>query len=276
MYILSIDVGIKNLAFILIKRENKKNDNFSIISWDVVDLCNTEKHICQFKEKDKGKNKGKDKICNKTASLFKNDYYTCKIHAKKHATFILPSEQVKANTLQKTNTEKLKSMAESYNLSLEKTTKSYIIKQIKQFYKNNTFLPIPKTNATQFNLIDLGISLKDKFNQLFEKYTISTVLIENQISPIANRMKSIQAMITQYFIMKECYDIQYISSINKLKIFEEQPTNYRERKQLGIDKTLIHLKDSSLPDTWIQHFSKHKKKDDLADAFLQFLYYLKT
>ena len=267
MYVLSIDVGIKHLAFILTKRENKNNENFEIISWDVVDLCNSESHLCEFKQKGKS--------CSKNATFTKDNYYTCKIHAKKHPNYILPSEQLKSNALQKTDIEKLKSLAESYNLSLEKTTKSYVIKQIKEFYKQNTFSPIKKTNATQFNLIDLGISLKHKFNKLFEKYTISTVLIENQISPIANRMKSIQAMITQYFIMKECHDIHYISSINKLKLFSEQPSNYRERKQLGIDKTFLHLKDSSLPETWVQHFSKHKKKDDLADAFLQFLYYLK-
>ena len=39
MYLLSIDVGIKNLAYILV---NLDNNIFKIESWDVVDLCNSK------------------------------------------------------------------------------------------------------------------------------------------------------------------------------------------------------------------------------------------
>ena len=50
---------------------------------------------------------------------------------------------------------------------------------------------------------------------------ITHVVIENQLSPIANRMKTIQGMLAQYFIMiDENIDIQFISSSNKLKQFE--------------------------------------------------------
>ena len=47
-------------------------------------------------------------------------------------------------------------------------------------------------------------------NKLIENQTPTHVIIENQISPIANRMKTIQGMITQYFIMKNIYNVEYI------------------------------------------------------------------
>lgn len=261
MYLLSIDVGIKHLAYILVKLDN---NIFTIESWDVVDLCNSITNKCEYK----------NKPCNKNASLHKNNSYFCKTHAKKHIKYILPSEKIKSNALQRSNIQRLKLLAETYNIHLEKHTKSYVIKQITSFYKDNVFEPIKKTNANSFNLVDLGISLKNKFDTLFKDYNIDTILIENQIGPIAIRMKSLQAMITQYFIMKSCFNIHYISSTNKLKVFQEAPSSYKERKQLSIEKTFLELKKTNIEERWIEHFSNHKKKDDLADALLQLLFYL--
>jgi hypothetical protein len=49
---------------------------------------------------------------------------------------------------------------------------------------------------------------------------IDTVVIENQISPIANRMKTVQGMITQYFLMRgvDKRRIIYFSAVQKLKV----------------------------------------------------------
>ena len=43
-------------------------------------------------------------------------------------------------------------------------------------------------------------------NKLPDIESITHVFIENQISPIANRMKTIQGMLAQYFIMKSNID----------------------------------------------------------------------
>ena len=39
MRIISIDVGIKNLAYCIM--ESVKNKSFKIIKWDVINLCGT-------------------------------------------------------------------------------------------------------------------------------------------------------------------------------------------------------------------------------------------
>ena len=58
-------------------------------------------------------------------------------------------------------------------------------------------------------MIVLGRNLKTKFDLIFNEYassenelSIDAVVIENQIGPLAGRMKMLQGMIAQYFIMK--------------------------------------------------------------------------
>jgi hypothetical protein len=50
--------------------------------------------------------------------------------------------------------------------------------------------------------------------------------------PIANRMKTLQGMIAQYFIMNNVINIEFISACNKLKDFNtNKNTTYSERKK---------------------------------------------
>ena len=83
-------------------------------------------------------------------------------------------------------------------------------------------------------------------------------------------------MITQFFIDKGNYNIKYISAINKLKLFtKNQKTSYAERKKLSITYTK-ELLEKNNKTTELDFFIKHSKKDDLADCFLQSIYYLNT
>ena len=87
-------------------------------------------------------------------------------------------------------------------------------------------------------------------------------------------MKTIQGMIAQYFIMCGIQDVTFVSSVNKLKAFtdmDQNKTEYKDRKKLGIEVTkgiIANMKD------WTPFFLAHKKKDDLADSFLQGIWFL--
>ena len=87
-----------------------------------------------------------------------------------------------------------------------------------------------------YSLIDIGIAmLRDKLDKLdtFIFSDIDLILIENQISPIANRMNCITGDDNQYFIMKDMKNIQFISAANKLKPFiGNKKTTYCERKKI--------------------------------------------
>ena len=103
---------------------------------------------------------------------------------------------------------------------------------------------------------------------------------ENQIGPLANKMKTIQGMISQYFIMKNNnIHIDFISATNKLKDFIKDTTNktdYKERKKLGIQITTQLIKSEDRFNKWSSFLDKHNKKDDLSDCFLQGLWYIKN
>tara|TARA_B100000424_G_scaffold271743_1_gene276481 strand:- start:9055 stop:9630 length:576 start_codon:yes stop_codon:yes gene_type:complete len=134
-----------------------------------------------------------------------------------------------------------------------------------------------ESKVKDISLITIGRNMQHILDSYFQTkwniFSIDVVLIENQIGPLAIRMKTLQGMITQYFIQKNISQIEYWSSSNKLKPFlnENKKTNYRERKLLSI-KVTLHLLDTFF-NSWSHHYSSHKKKDDLSDCLLQCLHY---
>ena len=130
-------------------------------------------------------------------------------------------------------------------------------------------------------------------NEIPDIQEITHVVIENQISPIANRMKTIQGMLAQYFIMiNENIDIVFVSSSHKLKQFNEINTtyekeenhtnhykpknnpNYKENKLDGVFYCNKILEANDILQKWRDKMNT-KKKDDLADSFLQGLWHFK-
>ena len=90
---------------------------------------------------------------------------------------------------------------------------------------------------------------------------IDYVLIENQISTIATRMKTLQGMITQYFIMRDVENIEFVSSTNKLKPFlDKKKTSYAERKKMGINVTNKIISETGGLHHWIDTFQKSKRR----------------
>ena len=98
-------------------------------------------------------------------------------------------------------------------------------------------------------------------------------------------MKTIQGMISQYFIMKNNnIQIEFISASNKLKDFlpkkeekEEkvEKLDYKQRKKLGIQTCLEIITTDCRFKEWATFFNKHTKKDDLSDCFLQGMWFIK-
>ena len=274
MKILSIDVGIKNLAFCLLSNNDTTTNSYLIKKWNVVDLSTSEEIVkkCCGKEK-----KGP---CLKPAKYTKNNQCFCIKHAKKDK-YVLPSSDLKSSYINKQKLQKLIDIVAKYKipLSVEKPKKSDLVSLITYFAKENCYEELVKTSASDVDLITIGKNIKLKFDNLFlEEANIDYVIIENQISPIANRMKTIQGQIVQYFIMSgiNVGYIEFISASNKLKEFEtDGKTEYKDRKKLGIVKTQETLQDNQNFSNMLDYFNTHKKKDDLADSFLQGLWFIK-
>jgi hypothetical protein len=110
-----------------------------------------------------------------------------------------------------------------------------------------------------------------------EEGCIDYVIIENKIGPLAIRMKTIQGMLVQYFVMSpvEVKNVEFISASNKLKDCDlKDKSKYSDRKKLGIAKCLETITTNINYSNQIDYFNAHKKKDDLADSFLQGLWFL--
>ena len=110
------------------------------------------------------------------------------------------------------------------------------------------------------------------------------VLIENQPCMKNPTMKSIQMILYSYFLIKGIKDnnsniekVEFISPMNKLKVYDgpklefKVKSKYTIRKKKGIAHCRYFLENNEK----LSFFNSNKKKDDLADSFLQALYYIK-
>lgn len=102
---------------------------------------------------------------------------------------------------------------------------------------------------------------------------VDTVLIENQPCMKNPTMKSIQMMIFTYFKMYE-KNVVLISACNKIKVKKndnpKEKLNYSQKKKKSIELTRLYINGSDNQAI----LDNEKKKDDLADCFLQAVYYL--
>lgn len=248
MKIASIDVGIKNLAICIF---DTSNNSFVITDWNVINLSNEVK--CT--------------LCNELAKYSKQEEYYCQKHAKKSGVKIPPINML---TVEKKTKKELIALCLNNKIALTGPTqlKSDIINRIKSTYETDYLVHVERIKAHSINLVDIGSALKTSLDKLER---VDKVLIENQIGPLANRMKCLQSMITQYYIDNGITDIEYISAVNKLSYFMSGPSEYKDRKKHAVTITRSLIKEA----IWLDIFNKHKKKDDLGDCFLQGLWYLR-
>jgi hypothetical protein len=324
MKLLSFDVGIKNLAFCLFEiTDNKK---FDIIDWNVISLLETEREpektpCCFIFNTPKKRNKK----CLKPALYSYGTNHYCKSHVPKN--LLMPIKNIN-----KCRKEELKEIINYHG----EITRTEIIKRIQELMLTPIKKTISMNTSNDMCLIEIGRRISTLLPTIFDNHDLDYVIIENQISTIATRMKSIQCMLSQFFIMKYPFcHIEFVSSSNKLKIDEDIPfvkmkngllylekTNpnpnpkssnpvllintetdlqneivsvggvgggdaaatetpqknkYREHKTDSIKHCKEYLANDdpeSIKPTTIL-FNNSKKKDDLADSFLQGVWYIK-
>lgn len=141
-------------------------------------------------------------------------------------------------------------------------------------YKGNIIqwdtIVLTNKNCNKVSLIELGREIDLSFKKIFNRFKFDKIIIENQIGKNAIRMKCIQSMITMFFIN---YDVEFWNSRNKLKRYNlPSNTTYPQRKKysINITKEIINIDYNK----YYNFFCKHKKKDDLADCFLQVIDYI--
>jgi len=354
MRLLSIDVGIKNLAVCLLDVVVDKPETTAvhrILVWDVVDICHSDQENAELAAR--ASNRPKCAKCSLNAAFFYYKDNVLQLLCKRHSTKTRESEHLLLATTnfnlseyKKTvngSASKLYAFCQEHDnapdpdpdpeIELESKPKIRELKSVLQERvrhiartrymhaydeavlallnpipaNSNTIVKTtskPKSTPDFVSLITVGSNLMTKLDKLFyssesssesESLVPDRIIIENQISPIATRMKTVQGMLTQYFLVRgvDPANISFISAANKLKtslvsslsdpteIDDAFTFTYCDRKKMGIacvrnlfTQQKLQLDNETAP-YWNQVFESHKKKDDMADSLLQALSYLK-
>ena len=265
------------------------------------------------------------KICGKTAKythVGTQELY-CEVHAKSHATagnagnagnvgnagngWLIPKRVYERSRLNTLKREQLEALVREFQVSVPlepKPTKKIYVESLCAHFQRVCYQRIgelgngmvqggtPGGNSKQADLITLGRNMMRQLDAWAAHWPEppTHVILENQISTVASRMKTIQGELTMYFLMRfpEAH-IEYISSKNKLKGFEDgasvagasasssspQTPNekYKQHKRDAVTYTqqLLEAHPSML--YWKPYVMGSKKKDDLCDCFLQGMWY---
>ena len=287
------------------KKEYKEKDlsdneksvyKWDIIDWSLIDLTDRDELKCL--------------VCNKNATLQQTDgsvlKYYCKVHSKQVNSKPLPYEEI----YDKLEKKKIggccfilgASNCCDKNCTIkDKNNNTFCGAHAKKMYQTLTndikMKPLKKTNVSSMDFDDTRLKLINILENKKHLLNADVVVIENQPSFKNPRMKSISALLYDYYIIRGVIDkertnsnikrVKFMSPSNKIKLASDGETQqivklkssekasdeskaYKLTKSLAVKYTQDLLKH--LPE-WLKHFNSYKKKDDLADAFLQGAYY---
>ncbi len=240
LIITSFDIGIRNLAYCIMEYhpENIAGNQFKIHDWNVIDLLeesDNQSKTCQVNYKS-GQHLGK--LCGQKA-------HYCVIDSVGKPTSICKTH-----------------------------SKSYSPEKLKRIYT--------VANITLHELARLAVKKLDKID-----FSLSQEVIFETQPSINPKMKNFSMMLFNYFVIryiaeKEEYeqilkDVKFVSSRNKLTVYDgpyiecKLKNQYSRNKFYGKEycKYTIRYNNEKL-----KFFNGFKKKDDLADSFLQGAWYL--
>ena len=300
MRIVSFDVGIKNLAYCVMTIDEGAAH---IMAWKVVDVSGAANAPIAPPCGCAASKNASSGPCVRPAAFTKNGDFFCKIHAAKNSVWKIRSTKESVVALRKLKSAELAVMCAVLGMGEGRRPKAAMLEFADSALSERSFEPLvseKKISASEVDLISVGRNLTHALDAEAELAGVSVVLIENQIGPLANRMKVIQGMITQYFIMRggEDVSISYISSANKLKglgggpiVREESvstaegvgmdaPTSsvakvYAKHKSDAVMYARAALEESAGFALWRDGVLNSRKADDYADCFLQALWWIR-
>ena len=251
MKLISFDIGLRNLAVCVL--EGTSRTDMRITAWDVIDVVaekNGHTRTACFK-------------CAKPAMWVQAGVGTqaCSRHRPKSLTMTKAA-------LTKKSIPELQELGNPYKIE-GKTKKDLVGRIWTEMNKSGWAKFKGNARAPGGGVLDLVndiVACLDKRSDWWKDAHL--VIFENQLD---RRMFAVQAMLHMYFACRG-FRTKGVSAIHKLDNITtttDATGTYRGRKKTGI----VHC-DALCPPANHEFFKSHKKKDDLADSFLQGLYFL--
>ena len=298
MHLMSFDIGIKNMAYCIFDVSAGK---ISCPAWKVMNLvappptdaASASTSVCTS--------------CQRKAKFRKGNAFFCEIHTKhaeriENGGFKRPCREWSLPAFRKMKVDELRQLLQTLPTSevalptseVPKKTKEACIADLQQWMERTVLEPVVKppkpTSASDADLIQVGRQLCLQLDAaLLDTPHMDHVIIENQISPLAARMRTLQGMLTQYFILRQPNaQIHYVSSSMKLKEFAASAAaaavvtpattlaqKYKKHKVDGVAACGSMLRANPSIGFTAAMLITHAKKDDLADCWLQAMWFLK-
>lgn len=250
----SIDVGIKRLGFCILEGGRVKELRS-------IDLCPPVHTSCGLDQ------------CRQRAAFLRAGAPWCRKCALAHPDYHLFAD-VSRGQLRHASGAGLRVLLSKWGVE-QPRLKVKCLDAARDTVDQRKFFLCRETSASKVGLVEVGRRIRAELDALHATHgMVACAAIENQIGPASPRMKGVQCMVAQYYIMRGVDDVRFIASTNKLRGLLPARSTYAQRKQLAIRTTEERLAAAGQSE-WLSRFISTAKKDgkaDMADAYLQGLW----
>jgi hypothetical protein len=277
MRILSIDVGERNLAWCELE-----TDTLAIRAWQNVDLSTgaaNERGDIKFVQCDECK--GKATHCMGEVAL-------CRKHVKVRPEVCTTSvKELRPAGLKKLTKGQLVAVGEQH-CPLEEGERSLLkaewLARVTAYVREQCFVPLgarlkvaEEEQGGEPKVVRAARVLKDVVAAYVARGSlVEHVLIENQLGHVATGNIKMQCMLAQCFVdLLPGATVHFVNATNKLRASTgavEAGGTASQRKRKRKEQAVADCRERltcSVNEGWGSFFAQSKKKDDLADSFLQ-------
>ena len=252
MKLISFDIGLRNLSVCVLEGTSRKD--VKVLHWEIIDVLGEKAGVGAAR-------------CHKCSASARYEHasegtFACTKHVPKK------SKAVTKTTLNKKSAEEIQNEVKACGIQTDKTKKTDLVTLLYNHYKQNTWKKCVQSSSAG-SVLDLAPAIVASLDARMNQWKgADMVVLENQPE---RRMYAVQAMIHMYFSLRNfrCSGISASHKLSNIVTVDDVVGSYKGRKKTGI----VHAY-ALVPKEHHAFFDKHKKKDDLADCFLQGLWAL--